>query len=57
MSAYCRVCFTGSTLLITPAYSLLVTLVSIEIITFVIQLLIWRLEEHKIIQIDAVQTK
>ena len=41
----------GSTPLIMHWYSSLDTLSSIEIITFLVQLLIWRLEENYIIQI------
>ena len=41
----------GCTPLIMHWYSSLVTLSSIEIITFLVQLLIWRLEENYIIQI------
>ena len=42
----------GSTPLIMHWYSSLVTLSSIEIITFLVQLLIWHLEENYIIQIS-----
>ena len=42
----------GCTPLIMHWYSSLVTLSSIEIITFLVQLLIWHLEEHYIIQIS-----
>ena len=41
----------GSAPLITHWYSPLITLSSIEIITFLVQLLIWHLEENYIIQI------